>query len=208
MKLLRPGVTKAAADLQRLLDEPVLEVSSQVDNPGTDERTAGVLLGTEAVLHRVQDAGLVAFLDFDQELLSPRYRASEEALALLVRASRLVGGRAGGASSGQILVQTRLPEHEVLRASMAGDPTGVSQPELRRREVLQMPPCSTVAAVGGPAAPKWIELLGEPEGVQVSGGENGWWLLRAGEVASLCDAAALVDRPSGTLRLRVDPVRL
>ena len=36
-------------------------------------------------------ADAVAFLDFDQELLAPRYRAAEQALALLARAARLVG---------------------------------------------------------------------------------------------------------------------
>ena len=59
-------------------------------------------MGTEAVLYRDGElrrrgpVGAVAFLDFDQELLAPRYRAAEEALALLSRASRIVGGRQHG----------------------------------------------------------------------------------------------------------------
>ena len=44
-----------------------------------DERPQGpLLIGTEAVLHRVGSASLVVFLDFDQELLAPRYRAGAE----------------------------------------------------------------------------------------------------------------------------------
>ena len=42
-----------------------------------------MIVGTEAALHRVTETDVVAFLDFDQELLAPRYRASEEAFALL-----------------------------------------------------------------------------------------------------------------------------
>ena len=76
-------------------------------------------VGTEAVLHRVTEADAVAFLDFDQELLAPRYRAVEEALALLARAARLVGGRRPGA---RVLVQTRVPNHEVLDAALTPIP--------------------------------------------------------------------------------------
>ena len=55
--------------------------------------TPPVLVGTEAVLHRVRRAAAVAFFDFDQHLLAPRLGAGEQALALLARAGRLVGGR-------------------------------------------------------------------------------------------------------------------
>ena len=41
-------------------------------------------------------ADAVAFLDFDAELLAPRLRAGEEALALLARAARLVGAEPAG----------------------------------------------------------------------------------------------------------------
>ena len=73
---------------------------------------------------------MVAFLDLDQELLAPRYRAAEEALALLVRAARLVGGRAGG---GRLLLQTRLPDHEVVQAALLADPARVAAAEADRR---------------------------------------------------------------------------
>ena len=48
------------------------------------------------MLHRVESADTVAFLDFDQELLAPRYRAGEEAMSLLIQAARLVGERDKG----------------------------------------------------------------------------------------------------------------
>ena len=50
-------------------------------------RQVRVYVGTEAALHRVEHADTVAFLDFDRELLAPRYRAGEQAMALLARAA-------------------------------------------------------------------------------------------------------------------------
>ena len=40
------------------------------------------------MLHQVPSADVVAFLDLDHELLAPRFRAAEQALALLARAAR------------------------------------------------------------------------------------------------------------------------
>ena len=55
-------------------------------------------MGTEATLHQIDRADVVAFLDFDQELLAPRYRAAEQAFGLLARAARLIGGKGPGAA--------------------------------------------------------------------------------------------------------------
>ena len=147
----------------------------------------------------------MAFRDLDQELLAPRYRAAEEALRLLVLASRLVGGRAAG---GRVVVQTRLPDHEVVQAALHADPARVSVVERSRRERLGFPPAATIAVVGGEAADAFVERLGRPLGVEVLGPDDDRWLLRADDRVLLLDALAGVDRPSGRLRLRVDPVRL
>ena len=97
---LRAGVTRVREELEALASEEVVDVTAD----GDELRPARVHVGTEAALHRVIDADAVAFLDFDQELLAPRYRAAEEAFALLARAARLVGGRRPGS---RVLVQTR-----------------------------------------------------------------------------------------------------
>jgi primosomal protein N' (replication factor Y) len=165
-----------------------------------------VLIGTEAVLHRVRGAGLVAFLDFDQELLAPRYRAAEEALALLVLASRAVGGRRNPRA--RVLVQTDVPDHEVIRAALRSDPSAVSGTEMGRRRLLGMPPAESVAAIGGEAAPVFVERLGAPDGVEVLGPRDGWWLARAAQAEVLSSALGAVPRPAGRLRLWVDPARL
>jgi len=202
----RAGVTRAREELEALALEPVAAVTGASEaGAGEALPSARVVIGTEAVLHRFDDVGLVAFVDLDQELLAPRYRASEEALALLVLACRALGGRTRG---GRLLLQTRMPDHEVVRAALRADPGLVAAAEARRRSLLRFPPYATIASVGGEAAPELVERLGRPLGVEVLGPDDGRWLLRSDDPATLLDALASVQRPPGRLRLHVDPARI
>jgi primosomal protein N' (replication factor Y) (superfamily II helicase) len=208
-KNLRPGVARVREELEALVREPVTEISAtgsraHAASPA-DADLARVVVGTEAALHRVDAAEVVAFLDFDQELLAPRYRAAEEALDLLVLAARLLGGRRG---SGRLLLQTRLPHHEVVQAALLGDPARVSEAELARRRLLRFPPAGALVTVSGAAAPAFIERLGQPDGVEVAGPSDGGWLLRADHHRPLLDALAATPRPPGRLRIAVDPLRV
>jgi primosomal protein N' (replication factor Y) len=163
------------------------------------------VVGTEAVLHRVARADVVAFLDFDQELLAPRYRAGEEALALLARAARLVGGRRDG---GRLLVQTRIPNHESLDAAVHADPGRFALVESARRAALRFPPDTALAEISGEAAAAFVSELGA-DGVDVIGPSGaGRWLARATDHRRLCDRLAAVPRPGGRLRIAVDPIRI
>jgi primosomal protein N' (replication factor Y) len=125
-------------------------------------------VGTEAVLYREGElrkgggVGAVAFLDFDQELLASRYRAGEEALALLVRASRLVGGRQ---RAGKVLVQTRAPGHPVIEAALLADPGRLAASEEAVRKALRLPPFAALAVLSGPGA---RELVGALEKLDVA----------------------------------------
>jgi primosomal protein N' (replication factor Y) len=147
----------------------------------------------------------VAFLDFDQELLAPRYRAAEAALAMLARAARLVGGRAGG---GRILIQTRLPAHEVIDAAVHADPSRLAVVEAARRAALRFPPETAVARVSGQAAAAFVAALPAGHGLEVLGPAQDRWLLRADDHRALCDTLAATPRPPGRLRIEVDPLRL
>ena len=194
MKVLRQGVGRVREELEALLGVPVAEVSGRPgDEPVPD---ADVLVGTEAVLHRVRRAAAVAFLDFDQHLLAPRFVAGEEALSMLVRAGRLVGGRESAArhDPGVVLVQTRLPGHEVLAAAVAGDPDLFTELALRRE--LRLPPYSALATVKSESRP----VLGT-DAVEVSPLAPARWLLRAPDHRTLCDAVAPLHGGVG-----VDPV--
>jgi len=220
LSILRSGVSRAGEELEALALEQVQVVTgasptSSADHFSSFEKSQStrIFIGTQAVLHRVQDVSLVAFLDFDQELLAPRYRAAEEALALLMLASRRVGGRVheamgGRISGGQVVVQTRRPDHEAIRAALTAEPLLVSLSEAPRRELLGFPPAASIAVVGSVAAPEFIRRLGRPEGVDVLQAQEGQWLLRSRQPSLLQEVLAQVDRPVGRLQLQVDPARL
>jgi len=129
MKALRLGVTRVREELEALAGVAVAEVwGAAASDEAEDEavRRAQVVVGTEAALHRVRRAGVVAFLEFDSELLAPRFRAGEQALALLARAARLVAGVDGGGTGdrapGRVIVQTRQPRHPAVVAAVSADP--------------------------------------------------------------------------------------
>ncbi|MDE0215917.1 MAG: hypothetical protein OXN79_04975, partial [bacterium] len=88
MRNLRAGIKRVREEIEALVRTPVAEATGggYVGPP-----TARVVVGTEAVLHLGRPFDVVAFLEFDQELLAPRFRAREQALALIARAARITG---------------------------------------------------------------------------------------------------------------------
>jgi primosomal protein N' (replication factor Y) len=197
LKVLRVGVSRVREELAALLSTEVAEVTGGDDAPIPD---TAVLVGTEAVLHRVRRAAVVAFLDFDMHLLAPRLSAAEESLGLLARAGRLVGGR-GEAGAGLVVVQTRLPDHEVLTAAVSGNPGPLTDHELSVRRELSLPPFRALAELSGPGAAELFAALG------LDGGPvgDGRWLLRVADHETLCDRLAAVPRPKERVRVMVDP---
>jgi primosomal protein N' (replication factor Y) len=208
MKSLRVGVTRIAEELEALMREPVVEVTT--DTGGAPLAQARLYVGTEAALHQVERPDVVAFLDFDQELLAPRYRAAEQALGLLALAGRSVGGRGGATRGrpGRVVVQTRLADHEVLQAAVRGEPMLVSEAEQQRRSMLGFPPARAMAAVSGAVAPEFMDGFTAPLGVEVLGPRDGQWLVRAEDHHTLTDALLQTPRPSGRMRIEVDPLRV
>lgn len=237
LKNLRPGLSKIREDLEALLQQAVVEVSGPLTEP--TER-APILVGTEAVLHRVRRASLVAFLDFDQHLLAPTYTAGEAALALLARAARMVsiGARSEGASAAipRLLVQTRLPRHDVITAVQRGDLGPWLQEERQLRRSLGLPPSVAWAVVSGPAAEELVDRLDpdedrlQPAGdrlrperdrsrpganpqradgtLELNRLDENKWLISAATHSELCDTMAALGRPRGRVRVEVDPLRL
>ena len=207
-RAVRPGVARVRDDLAALLPRAsvVAVEASTAEVPEAD-----VLIGTEAVLHRTRrPAGLVAFLEIDQELLAPRARAAEQALWLLVRGARLLGDRADG---GVLLLQTRLADHEVVVAARNGDPMVVADGERARRRVLGWPPFGGAAELSGEAVAVGAacRALRALESVAVLGPvEDGTRaLVRAATVDALCDALVHAEpaHALGRLRVDVDPRR-
>jgi primosomal protein N' (replication factor Y) len=171
-----------------------------------------VLIGTEAVLHRVRRASAVVFLDIDLHLLAPRFSATDETLALLVRASRMVGPRHAGPESARLLVQTRVPDHPVLEAVGRGDLSEVLEVEESMRRSARLPPFSALASLTGPLAAGYADTLreaGAGTGVTLSELPDSGYLVQAPDHGALCDLLAAVPRPGGRgLRVAVDPAAI
>ena len=163
MKTLRAGVSRLREELAALLGVEVGEVAGPRSGVGASPAptvpAAPVLIGTEAVLHRIRRAAAVAFLDIDLHLLAPRLSATEETLALFVRAGRLVGARGTGAQWARLQAQTRVPDHPLLEAVALGDPAAVLDAEVAIRRTSALPPFSALAVVSGALAPAYAEAL-------------------------------------------------
>jgi primosomal protein N' (replication factor Y) len=202
-RIVRPGVSRVREDLAALTGLDVAEIGRAGPRPGEGPLSAPVLVGTEAALHRVVSASLVVFLDFDYELLAPRYRSAEQALALLALASRVVGGRR---RRGRVVVRTRLTEHEVLAAARHADPGRLAAVERPRRAMLRLPPATALALLSGDGAQEFVARLeGSRPAVEVGSSGAGRFLVRAAGPDALADALASAGQPAPGTRIEVDP---
>ena len=198
---LRPGVTRLREELEAAANRPAVLVTGKT---GDRPSSAGVYVGTEAALHRVERADTVAFLDFDREVLAPRYRAAEQAMGLLVRAARLVGPRARG---GRILVQTFIPHHEVIQAALLADPGRLTKRDRERRMMLGLPPFGAYGEISGTGSDEFVASIPPVDGVVIAG-ENGSYVARADDWLVLGRAINAGTRPTGArLRIAIDPNR-
>lgn len=203
---IRPGVARLRDELEAAAQRDVLAVTAGKEKEDTlDDTRADVFIGTEAVLHRVRRIDVVAFLDFDSEMLAPRYRASEQAFSLIARAARLVGPRDRG---GRILLQTSMPDHEVVRAAVAGDPSIVSVAEMARRQMLGLPPASAIAIIEGVGAAEYIGEIAKVSGISTSAHRDKW-MVRSANHEILTQACANTARlTTSKIRIEVDPPRI
>ena len=141
---------------------------------------ADVLLGTQMIAKGL-DFGrvtLVGVVDADVGLLFPDFRAEEHTFQLLTQ----VAGRAGRADlQGEVILQTRNPDHPALRHATTHDYDGFIEEELPTRRQFGYPPFGHVATVTfrGPdeerveqLALNWTNRLrGHAEDVEVMGPE-------------------------------------
>jgi len=213
LRVLRAGVTRLREELAALLPgRAVCDVDAATGD--LDLGSADVVVGTEAVFHRADvrraRPAVVAFLDLDQELLAPRYRAASQAHWLVTRGAQLLAGRPR--SETWLLLQTRVAEHEVVRAVVQGDPAELVDIEAARRRALSYPPFGALAELTGDgaaltAAAEHLRSLG----VDVLGPVDGRALVRAPDWEMLADLLALVvpaAKARGRLRVVVDPPRV
>lgn len=105
-----------------------------------------ILLGTQMIAKGFDFPGvtLVGVLLADREMGLPEMRASERTFQILTQ----VGGRAGRAElRGEVVLQTLLPEHPVIRCAARGDVEAFATDELHHRDALGYPPFARMVHV-------------------------------------------------------------
>jgi primosomal protein N' (replication factor Y) (superfamily II helicase) len=216
LRVLRAGVARVREELEALV--PGARVV-EVDTAIAEVPEADIVIGTEAVLHRAavrrRRPALVAYLDLDQELLAPRYRAAAQAHWLLTRGAQLLSGRPRHETL--LLVQTRIPDHVVVQALVRGEPAAVAESEIEYRRTLAYPPFGALAELAGAddALAVTVDALRaldvQATGVQVFGPADGRALVHAPGWDALANALARALPPGraiGRVRAVVDPPRV
>ena len=201
--LLKPGVSRLREELQAAANRTVAEVTSATTEVN---QRINIFVGTEAVLHRVQSADTVVFLDVDAELLAPRYRASELVASLIVHAARLVGN---SKNSPRILLQTHTPENSLLVGLAKGNLDDHFEIEKARRSMLKFPPFGSLAEISGAGTQAFLETLGTTMLVQTVIKDSTHGLVRAENWQLLSETLLNAKRPTKSrLSIHVDPPRV
>jgi primosomal protein N' (replication factor Y) len=158
---------------------------------------------------------LVAYLDLDQELLAPRYRAASQAHWLVTRGAQLLASRPRAETL--LLLQTRVPDHAVVQAIARAEPHRILEVEADYRRTLGYPPFGALAELSGDDDPlaTAIDALRaldvQSAGVQVFGPDDHRALVSAPTWDALADALARAlpaGRALGRVRAAVDPPRI
>ena len=205
--VLKPGVARLREELEAAANRSVFEVTAATE---TVNERCNVFVGTEAVLHRVQNADTVVFLDIDSELLAPRYRANEIVATLVVHAARLVGR---STQSPRILLQTHTPDNAFLIGLKIGDLTQYFVSDEARRSLLKFPPFGSIAQVSGKGTKAFLDSLNESlefsAVVQTMNKDTENGLIRAENWQQLSDVLLSAKRPAKSrLTFHVDPPRV
>ena len=140
---------------ERFPDVPVIRIDRDTTRSaaGLEETLARVTSGDPAILvgtqmitkgHHFPAVTLVAVIDADSGLFSADFRASERLAQQLVQ----VAGRAGRASRpGEVIIQTRHPEHPLLRALVEDGYGAFAAATLEERRAAGFPPHARLALI-------------------------------------------------------------
>ena len=199
------------------------DILARVEAGGVD-----ILVGTQMIakgldFHRVT---LVGVINADIGLHMPDFRSCERTFQLLSQ----VAGRAGrGRLPGEVVIQTYVPDHYVVRAAVAHDYLGFVERELSARtdppyppgvrmaRILVSCPAQSRALSGAESLATWLrprvgdepEILGPaPAPIERLHGRFRWHILLRGRAAAIGRAlhavAARFPVPGGGVRVSVD----
>ena len=222
LAVIKAGVSRLREELAaaagRRVDEVVEISGGEAANKDQEiDQTRMLFVGTEAALHRVRDVDTVVFLDIDQEISAPRYRAAEITLSLVVHAARLVARKRSGSSNksdGLVMIQTMLADHSLLRGLESHDLTEFVDEEMLRRKLMQLPPYGALAQVSGTGVDQVADILRSNVLLQVSATNKESVLVKSNDwevlANSISDALVVAStRGKKTLRTKtqIDPPR-
>ena len=213
------------------------ETAREADRVARDfaEGRLRLLIGTAVLLraHRARPT-LVGVIDADGPMYLPDFRAAERTLQRLRAVAELAHPMAGGGSAGvgpapEVVLQTRVPDHPVMRAIATGSDAAFYDEELTARRDFGYPPYArlvrVVAETGTPegaralaervaaaARAHHLDILG-PAPLRGSGGARVQCVLRAADPAAARDGArdALAEvalPPGARLVVDVDPLEI
>ncbi|WP_242510237.1 primosomal protein N' [Halorhodospira halophila] len=137
---LFPGVGQLRIDRDTTRRRGELEAHLAAAHRGD----AQLLIGTQMLAkgHHLPAVTLVAVIDVDQGLFGADFRATERLAQLVVQ----VAGRAGrGDQPGEVLLQTRHPEHPLLRVLLERGYPAFAEAHLAERHAAGLPPYAALA---------------------------------------------------------------
>lgn len=106
-----------------------------------------LLIGTELLLHQsdLPCPKLIGFPQADLGLHLPDFRSAERTFLLFWKAVSLLQRKAQSeGQSGEVWLQTRIPDHHVFKAMIEQRPHAFYQQELALRQVLAYPPTAHI----------------------------------------------------------------
>jgi primosomal protein N' (replication factor Y) len=216
LAVIKAGVSRLREELAaaagRRVDEVVEISGGETANKDQEiDQTKMLFVGTEAALHRVRDVDTVVFLDIDQEISAPRYRAAEITLSLVVHAARLVARKTSG---GLVMIQSMLADHALLRGLAVHDLSEFVYEEMARRQLMQLPPYGALAQVSGTGVDQLADILRSNVLLQVSATNKDAVLVKSADWETLANSmsdalVAASTRGKKTLRTKtqIDPPR-
>jgi primosomal protein N' (replication factor Y) len=158
-----------------------------------------ILVGTQMVTkgHDLPKVTLVGVVNADAALGMPDFRAAERSFQLLVQ----VAGRAGRHErKGQVIVQTKSPEHAAVVYSAKHDVEGFLAVELKDRAEVGYPPFSRLVLLRIDAIDPEVA---ERAATQLAQAARATAAVRAGAVEVLGPAPAPLTKLRGRTRFRV-----
>ena len=105
-----------------------------------------ILLGTQLLTkgHHFPRVTCVGVIDADAQLFNPDFRGEERLAQLLTQ----VGGRSGRAArAGEVIIQTRHPDHPVVRAVLESPWSAICDQLLQQRRSQGLPPYGHLAVM-------------------------------------------------------------